>query len=86
MGSRSVRLDEDTEKALAKLTRMTGLSISEVLKRGVFAYRNKALEESARRPYEIYRQLDLGSGGYARAPAKKAKTAIADIIRNKHDK
>ncbi len=65
---------------------MTGLSISEVLKRGVFAYRNKALEESARRPYEIYRQLDLGSGGYARAPAQKAKTAIADIIRNKHDK
>ncbi len=86
MGSRSVRLDEDTERTLAKLTKMTGLSISEVLKRGVFAYRKKALEESARRPYEIYRQLDLGKGGYAKAPASKAKTAIKDVIRNKHDK
>lgn len=84
MGSRSVRLDEDTEKALARLTRMTGLSISEVLKRGVFAYRAKALEEPARKPYEIYRHLDLGSGGYAQAPARDAKKAVADIVRRKH--
>lgn len=86
MGTRSVRLDEDTEKMLAKLTKMTGLSISEVLKRGVFAYRAKALEESTRKPYEIYRQLDLGPGGYARAPARDAKAAVAEIIRKKHGK
>ena len=61
MGSRFVRLDEDIGKTLAKLTRMTGLSISEVLKRGVLTYRAKALEEATRRPYEIYQQLDLGS-------------------------
>ena len=84
MGSRSVRLDEATEKTLAKLTRMTGLSVSEVLKRGVFAYRAKALEESTRKPYEIYRDLDSGSGGYAKAPARDAKKAVADIIRKKH--
>ena len=86
MGSRSVRLDDDTEKTLAMLTRMTGLTISELLKRGVLAYRSKALEETARKPYEIFRQLDLGSGGYARAPARKAKTAVAGVIRNKHGK
>lgn len=86
MGSRSVRLDEDAEKALAKLTKITGLSISEVLKRGVFAYKNKVLEETARKPFEIYRQLNLGDGGYARAPARKAKTAVAGVIRNKHGK
>jgi hypothetical protein len=86
MATRSVRLDEDTEKMLAKLTKMTGLSISQVLKRGVFAYRAKALKEPVRKPYEIYRQLDLGSGGYARAPAKNAKTAVADIVRKKHGK
>ncbi|MDH3692795.1 MAG: ribbon-helix-helix protein, CopG family [Gammaproteobacteria bacterium] len=84
MGTRSVRLDEDTEKTLAKLTRMTGLSVSEVLKRGVLAYRAKALKETARKPYDIYRQLDLGKGGYARAPARDAKAAVADIIKKKH--
>lgn len=86
MGIRSVRLDDDTEAALAKLTRMTGLSVSEVLKRGVMAYRAKAMEESARHPYEIYRNLDLGSGGYSRAPARDAKRAVAEILREKHRK
>lgn len=84
MGSRSVRLDEDTEKALMKLTRMTGLSISEVLKRGVFAYKAAALEKTTRKPYEIYQQLDLGDGGYALAPARDAKEAVRDILRKKH--
>ena len=69
-----------------KLTKVTGLSISEVLKRGVMTYRAEALGETTRRPYSIYEQLDLGPGGYAQAPAKNAKTAVADIIRKKHNK
>jgi hypothetical protein len=84
MGTRFVRLDEETEKTLAMLTRMTGLSISELLKRGVLAYHSKALEETVRKPYEIFQQLDLGSGGYARVPAKIAKTAVGDIIRERN--
>lgn len=84
MGTRSVRLDEETEKALTRLTRITGLSVSEVLKRGVLAYQAEALQHSGSRPYDIYQKLDLGSGGYARAPAKDAKKAVADIVRRKH--
>lgn len=84
MGSRSVRLDDETEITLAKLTRVTGLSISEVLQRGVLAYKDQALEEDARKPFEIYRQLELGAGGYSRAPARNAKTAIADVVKKKH--
>lgn len=34
MGTRTVRLDDEAEKTLASLRRLTGLSISEVLKRG----------------------------------------------------
>ena len=84
MGTRSVRLDEETEKTLAMLIRMTGLTILELLKRGVFAHFGKALEGTARNPYEIFRQLELGSGGYAPAPAKNAKTVVGDIIRERH--
>jgi hypothetical protein len=79
-------LDDETEKALIRLTRITGLSISEVLKRGVLAYQSKALQQFASKPYDIYRKLDLGSGGYAQAPAGDAKKAVADIIAKKHSR
>jgi len=69
---------------LAKLTQMTGLSISEVLKRGLMAYQDKVMNEPSQKPYDIYRQLDLGGGGYAVAPAGKAKSAVSDAIKKKH--
>ncbi len=84
MGTRTVRLDDEAEKTLERLRNITGLSISEVLKRGLIAFETEALEQAHRRPYDIYRELDLGEGGYAVAAAKEAKTAVADAIRRKH--
>jgi hypothetical protein len=84
VGTRTVRLDDEAEKTLERLRNITGLSISEVLKRGLSAYEAVAMQQSKRRPYDIFRQLDLGEGGYARAPAREAKAAIADTIRRKH--
>ncbi len=68
------------------LRNITGLSISEVLKRGLNAYEAKALEQKHRKPYDIYRELDLGEGGYAIAPAREAKSAVANAIRRKHER
>ena len=84
MGTRTVRLDEEAEEKLARLRRITGLSISEVLKRGLLAYEVKALEQANQRPYDVYQLLDLGEGEYAAAPARQAKTAVAAAIRRKH--
>lgn len=84
MGIRTVRLDEETERELTRLRNATGLSISEVLKRGLKAYRAQVASESPRTPYEVYKQLDLGPGGHARSPARQAKSAVADLIRRKH--
>jgi len=84
MSTRTVRLDAETESTLAELQRLTGLSISDVLKRGVAAYRTQAVAEATRTPYEIYATLDLGSGGYARAPAREAKQALQAALRRKH--
>lgn len=87
MATRTVRLDKEAEHALASLTRSTGLSISEVLKRGLMAYKRQAQDAPAERaPYEFFRQLDLGPGGYSRAPAKDAKRAIRAAIARKHGK
>lgn len=84
MSKRTVRLDEDAEATLASLLQRTGLSISEVLGRGLEAYAAAIHNEVAETPYEIYRRLDLGSGGDAVAPAKHAKTAVTETIRKKH--
>ena len=48
------------------------------------AYENDILEQAQRKPYAIFRQLDLGAGGYALAPARDAKSAIAEVMRRKH--
>lgn len=84
MGTRTVRLDDEAEKTLQRLRNVTGLSITEVLKQGLSAFEQQALEKAKRRPFDIYRELDLGEGGYAVAPARQAKSAIAGTIRAKH--
>jgi negative regulator of replication initiation len=87
MATRTVRLDREAEQTLAALTKTTGLSISEVLKRGLMAYRQQAQNEPAKHsPYELLSRLDLGPGGYARAPAKDAKSALRSVILRKHGK
>lgn len=84
MGTRTVRLDDEAEKTLERLRSITGLSISQVLKEGLIAFEIQALQQAKRKPYDIYRELDLGEGGYARAPAGQANSALAGIIRRKH--
>jgi hypothetical protein len=85
MATRTVRLDPEAERTLASLTRMTGLSISELLKRGLISYKQQTMNApAARSPYELLCALDLGPGGYARAPAKDAKAAVRKAILRKH--
>ena len=84
MSIRSVRLDDDAESTLAALRQRTGLSISEVLKRGLEAYAASIHNEMTETPYEVYLRLDLGAGGDAVAPAKDSKTTVTETIRKKH--
>lgn len=84
MATRTVRLDDEAETTLERLRRTTGLSISEVLKRGLAAYETQALAEASRRPYDVYSELNLGPGGDATTQARQARAAVADVIRRKH--
>ena len=84
MGTRSVRLDEETERALAALKSRTGASLSTILKRGILVLRDQELAAPNRSAYEIYRELDLGPGGYASAPARQSRGAVRDAIRKRH--
>ena len=84
MGTRSVRLDEETERALGALASATGASVSEILKRGVLSLRDATLNASPRGAWQVYRELDLGPGGDALAPARESKRAVGAVLRARH--
>ena len=84
MATRKIQLDDDAEVTLSVLCNQTGLSISEVLKRGLQAYAASAPKmPTTETPYQVFNRLDLGPGGYAIAPAKNAKKAAAQAISKK---
>ncbi len=80
-------MDDASEATLADLQRRTGLSISEVMRRGLRAFERQLDSDVTRHPYEVYQSLGLpGDGTRALAPAAKAKRAVAEIVRKKHDR
>ena len=90
MGNRVVQLDAAAEAKLATLQRVTGLSVAEILGRCLAAYADAVGAgvddwEALSQPFEYYRSLDLGPGGYAYGPAEKMEELLPGIIREKHE-
>ena len=83
MATRTVRLDDETEAALAEIQAATGLPISEALKRGLRTLQEQVRQETARPAYDVYSELDLGSGGYAVAPSTEVRRGVRRAIRKK---
>ena len=83
MATRTVRLDAEAEAALQQIREITGLPISEALKQGLQSLRRQVREASQRRPYDVFRQLDLGPGGYAIAPSTETRQGVATALRKK---
>jgi hypothetical protein len=83
MSLKTVRLDADAERDLAAIQRATGCSASAALKAGLARVRSELDRSSSARPFEIYQQIELGPGGYARAPARRAKQAIRAVLKAK---
>ena len=84
MATRTVRLDEEGERLLAELRERTGLSISNVFKRGLEAFAKTAPTKQKKTPWEIYCELDIGPGSGRTGGAANAKTLVREIIRRKH--
>lgn len=83
MATRTVRLDEEAESALREVRQVTGLSISEALKRGLRALRERVAAEPQRTPYDVYRQLDLGPGSYTIAPSTETHRGVRQALKKK---
>ena len=83
MGIRTVRLDQEAQKALTNIIAATGLSASAAMKKALLALRDTVVHEPRRLPYDVYKELDLGPGGYAIAPATQTDRGVRSVIRRK---
>jgi hypothetical protein len=83
MSTRTVRLDDECEKALAEIQRGTRLPVSSVLKQGVILVRDRMRAQVSAHPFAVYESIALGEGGYAHAPARRAKTALPLLLRRR---
>jgi hypothetical protein len=63
--------------------RATGLSVSAALKRGLAAARDELRRARDVDPWAVYAALDLGPGGEALGPARRAKDAIRRVLRRR---
>jgi hypothetical protein len=83
LATRTVRLDDEAEEALREVQDATGLPISEALKRGLRSLQQRVRDETKRTPFDVYRELDLGPGGYAVEPSTRTRRAVRRVIRKK---
>ncbi|MBI3757099.1 MAG: hypothetical protein HY267_03900 [Deltaproteobacteria bacterium] len=83
MSTRTVRLDEETEQVLDQIVQMTGMSISAAFKKGLLALQQEVTTQVQRTPYDIYKNLDLGPGGYAIAPSTQVRHGVQTAIKKK---
>jgi hypothetical protein len=83
VGIRTVRLDDETEAVLREIQKLTDMPISTALKRGLRAVRDEVVARRKSSPWDVYAQLDLGPGGYARGPSTKTRQTAARIIRER---
>jgi len=83
VATRTVRLDDEAERALQEIVQATGLSKSAALKKGLLLLRDEVVQYTQRDPYDIYRQLDLGPGGYAISPSSQTRHGVQEALKKK---
>jgi hypothetical protein len=82
MSTRSVRLDDEAEAALAEIVEQTGVSISTAIKRGLIGYR-ETVRRTDRVPAEFFANYDFGPGGYCAGPARDSSRLLKARLQNR---
>ncbi len=78
-------LDEEAEQALEAIMQMAKLSRADALKQGLILLQKhlKINQNTVIKPFDIYKELDLGEGGYAIAPSSQAKEGVKAALQRK---
>ena len=80
MTTRSVRLDDEAERALDEIRRRGGQSISNAIKLSLISFRDNMLSQQRRRPSEFFLGYDFGEGGYAIGPARESRRVVREKL------
>lgn len=87
MAIRTVRLDAEAEHVLDEVRAATGWPISAALKAGLRSLQKSLRNgEAARSAYEIYRELDLGPGGYSIGPSTNVRAAVRRRLKQRRNR
>jgi len=62
---------------------MPGRQGSAAINRTVRSLREEVRRETGRTPYDVYKELDLGPGGYAIAPSTDSRWGVRAALRKK---
>jgi hypothetical protein len=82
MGTRSVRLDPETDALLDAIATATGESVSDVLKQGIAELAKARGGGLSTRPYDVFRSIELRSSASSE-PASRHKHAVRRTIARK---
>lgn len=80
MGTRSVRLDDEAEGALAEIVGKTGMTISEVIKQSLVVYRDSSRATQDKDPYAFIESLDLGAETSTLGSARDSKKILRERL------
>lgn len=80
MGTHSVQLDNEAEKALSDIVNYTGTSISDAIKQSLKEYRKKTLVTTKQRPADFFKEFDLGDDDCAIGAARDSKRLVKEKL------
>lgn len=83
MSIRTIRMDDDAERLLSRIIRNTGMSISTAFKEGLKALQDEHRKTKTKSPYDVFKELDLGPGGYTKASSSETKKGVKEAIQRK---
>lgn len=79
----TIELDARAEAILKKLMAATGVDEATAIQQALLDFEKTFEPPGVTQPFEIYRQLDLGEGGYAACPADQSRQGIVEMLQRK---
>jgi hypothetical protein len=61
----------------------TGMPISATFKKGLEVFQRELRQKRSHSPFDIFKELDLGPGGYTKTSSSETKKAVKAAIRRK---
>lgn len=78
-----VRLNPEGEETLRRITESTGLTISEVIRQSLRDFDRKVQAQRKKSAYEIYKEIQLGSGGWAIDDSLHVSRGMTKVLKRK---